>query len=101
MAVPSADHVRKHLKVYVITFVALAILTVITVAVASLKTTVVAGIIIALIIATVKGSLVAINFMHLTGEKPIIYFILILTAIFLIVMMVLPLIAYYDTITIN
>ena len=101
MVVPSADHVRKHLKVYFLTFVALAIFTVITVAVASIKTTVVVGIIIALIIASIKASLVAINFMHLIGERPIIFYILILTVIFLIVMMVLPLIAYYDTITVS
>ncbi len=101
MAVPSADHVRKHVKVYVVTFIALAILTVITVAMASFKTTVVAGIVIALIIATIKGSLVASNFMHLIGEKPIIFAILVLTAVFLIAMMVLPLIHYYNPVTIK
>ena len=101
MAVPSADHVRKHMKVYIFTFVALAILTVITVAMASLKTTIVVGIVIALIIATIKGSLVASNFMHLIGERPIIFGILIMTAFFLVGLMVLPIIGYYDIPTIK
>jgi cytochrome c oxidase subunit 4 len=101
MVAPNADHMRKHVKVYKITFVALAILTIITVALASIKTTIVVGIILALIIATIKVSLVATNFMHLIGEKPIIFAILIVTVVFLITMLALPLLHYYDPVTIN
>ena len=44
-----------------------------------------------LTIATIKGYLVAANFMHLNSEKSIIYWILILTVFFLILLLFIPL----------
>ena len=44
-----------------------------------------------LFIASVKGYLVAANFMHLNSEKKMIYWILILTIIFLIPLLFIPL----------
>ena len=50
-----------------------------------------------LFIATVKGSLVACYFMHLISEKKLIYFILIFTAVNLVVLAVLLISGYLDT----
>ena len=44
-----------------------------------------------LTIATIKGYLVAANFMHLNSEKKMIYWILMLTVFFLILLLSIPL----------
>ncbi len=87
----SAEEVRKHVKVYLTVFAALSVLTVVTVGVSYLQIRSVAmTILIALFIATIKGSLVAGYFMHLVSEKQIIFWVLALTAVFFIVLMLLP-----------
>lgn len=87
----SAEEVRKHIKVYLTVFVALSVLTVVTVGVSYLHIRSVAmTILIALFIATIKGSLVAGYFMHLVSEKQIIFWVLALTAVFFVVLMLLP-----------
>ena len=48
------------------------------------------AIFVGLTIATIKGYLVAANFMHLNSERKIIYWILLLTAFFLIVLLFIP-----------
>ena len=62
------DH-KKHIRTYIMVFVSLAVLTAVTVWAASFEFTVAMGIVVALIIATFKGSLVASFFMHLVTEK--------------------------------
>jgi len=47
-------------------------------------------IIVALFIATIKGSLVALFFMHLNHERKMIYWVLMLTAVFFVVLMLVP-----------
>ena len=84
-SVGASDHTR----IYLIVFGALAVLTVITVAAGYVSFPIGAGIVIALVIATVKGSLVAAYFMHLLNEKKIIYWLLFLTFFLLLVMFVL------------
>ena len=87
----SAEEVRKHVKVSLTVFAALSVLTVVTVGVSYLQIRSVAmTILIALFIATIKGSLVAGYFMHLVSEKQIIFWVLALTAVFFIVLMLLP-----------
>ena len=54
------------------------------------------GITVAVIIATVKGSLVAGYFMHLFAERRLIYGVLALTAVFIIAMVGLLLFSYGD-----
>ena len=49
------------------------------------------AIFVGLLIASVKGYLVAANFMHLNSEKQMIYWILILTVFFLILLLFIPL----------
>ena len=82
--------------VYLNFFGALAILTVVTVAVSYLEVTIVEVIMLALVIASVKASLVAGYFMHLISEKQTIIWILILTFVFFLVLMFVPLLTVTD-----
>lgn len=90
--------VKKHVRKYITVFVALMGLTVVTVAISYLHLEVHEAIAAALFIATIKGSLVASYFMHLISEKRVIYMALILTAVFFLAMMFLPLLGHHDTI---
>jgi cytochrome c oxidase subunit 4 len=94
-----AEDVKRHVRAYIGVFVALMALTVITVTVSYLHLNVTAAIIVALIIASIKGTLVASYFMHLISEKKIILAVLALTVIFFIGMMLLPLLGHWDVIT--
>jgi caa(3)-type oxidase subunit IV len=86
----SSEEIKKHVKVYVAVFVALAFLTVVTVTVSYLKLSLIQAMAAALAIATVKGSLVAACFMHLISERKIIFSVLILTFVFFLALLVLP-----------
>ncbi|HIA49903.1 MAG TPA: hypothetical protein EYN90_04880 [Acidobacteria bacterium] len=96
MSGTSADEIRKHVKVYVMVFVALMVLTLATVGVSYLELAIPLAILVALVVATIKGSLVARYFMHLVGEKKAVYWSLMLTAVFFCVLMFLPLFAMLD-----
>ena len=87
----SADDIRAHVKIYLTVFGALMVLTLVTVAISYLKLTVGQAVALAIIVATIKGSLVAMFFMHLKGEKPLIMWTLALTMSFLVVLFGLPL----------
>lgn len=86
----SAHDLSKEVKKYILVFVGLMILTFVTVYVSSLEVGIVTGIIIAMLIAATKGTLVASFFMHLLHEKKIIFWLLIFTAIFLTGLLLLP-----------
>jgi caa(3)-type oxidase subunit IV len=91
MSGTSVEEIRKHVRVYIIVFVALLVLTGITVALAEahfLSTPM--AIVAALIVACVKGSLVACYFMHLISERGMIFWILGICALFFIVLLLLP-----------
>ena len=79
-----SDNIHQEVRGYVLVFVALAALTVVTVAVKYLHLKTQEAIIVALAIATLKGSLVACYFMHLISEKKLIYTVLLFTGIFFI-----------------
>ena len=51
---------------------------------------------VALLVAIIKGSLVACYFMHLISEKKLIYAVLALTVAFFIVLMFVPLLTVHD-----
>ena len=93
--------IKKHVRTYIIVFISLLALTMVTVAVSYLHLEIREAVIVALIIATVKGSLVASYFMHLISEKKIIYFTLVLTAVFFIALMWLPIFHHADPIVIK
>ena len=87
----SPEESRKHRQKYMNVFYALMVLTVITVLVAYFRfLTAPLAITIAILIAVTKGSLVGGFFMHLIGEKKIIYYALLLTLIFFAALMALP-----------
>ena len=92
----SAEEIKKETRVYILVFVALAALTLITVGVSYLHLSVGAAIALALFIATIKGSLVAAFFMHLLSERKVIYAVLILTLVFFVALLLLPLGGYAD-----
>ncbi len=86
-----AARVREHLRVYVMVFVALAVLTVVTVAISYIQLPTALAISVAMVVATVKASLVAGYFMHLLSEEKVILYLLVLCAAFLVFLFFLPL----------
>jgi cytochrome c oxidase subunit 4 len=94
----NADDIRKEVKTYVMVFAALMVLTVITVAISTLHLAVHEAIIIALAVATLKGSLVALYFMHLKHERHLVYYALALTVVFFVFLMFIPLATNLDRI---
>ena len=92
----SVEEIKKETRVYILVFVALAVLTLVTVAVSYLHLSPLAAIALALFIASIKGSLVAAFFMHLISERKLIYAVLILTAVFFLALMLVPLGGYAD-----
>ena len=85
-----AADIDKHVRVYITVFVALMALTIITVGVSYLHLPVRMAVTVALLVATIKGSLVACYFMHLISEKKLIYAVLLLTAVFFVALIALP-----------
>ena len=99
-----SDHaadIDRHVRVYITVFVALMVLTVITVAISYLDLSVPVAVTIAMFVAVVKGSLVAGYFMHLVSEKKLIYAVMLLTVAFFIVLMALPVITHNNGYWIN
>jgi len=94
----SVEEVKQHIAVYMKVAGALFVLTILTVAVSYLPFGVPLAVVIALIIATTKGSLVASFFMHLIGERKAICWTLLLTAVFWVFLMFLPLLGQADSI---
>jgi cytochrome c oxidase subunit 4 len=85
-----AEDVSKHVRTYMMVFASLGALTIITVAVSYLHLATPAAIAVALAVALVKGSLVALYFMHLIDEEKTIYWLLGLTAAFFVTVMFIP-----------
>jgi cytochrome c oxidase subunit 4 len=81
------EHIRKETRVYILVFVGLAFLTIVTVGVSYLHLPTLQAVALALAIASVKGFLVAGYFMHLLNEKKLVYAVLILTVFFFGVLM--------------
>ena len=90
------EDIQHHIKVYVNVFIALAILTVITVAVSFLDVSFIEAFFIAITVATIKGSLVLSFFMHLLEEKPAVIWILATTMVAFLILMFIPLISLTD-----
>jgi cytochrome c oxidase subunit 4 len=92
------EAIKKSIRSYGIVGGLLLVFTAITVAVNQIHLAVPLAITVALIIATMKGSMVAAVFMHLNHEKKWIYGALLLTVVFFVVLMFLPLATVSDTI---
>ncbi|MXY23378.1 MAG: hypothetical protein F4Y45_02500 [Acidobacteria bacterium] len=92
-----SEDVQAHIRTYMKVAIALAVLTVVTVLVSYIDFWgVPIAVIVALIIATTKGSLVVSFFMHLIGERKLIYWSLLLTVLFFLVLIFLPLLGHAD-----
>jgi len=91
-----AEAVQKSVRTYLMVGAALLVFTAITVAANQLHLAVPLAITVALIIATAKGSMVAAVFMHLSHEQKWIYGALLLTVVFFIVLLFLPVLTTGD-----
>ena len=92
------DDIRGHVKTYFMVFGALMVLTIITVGVSYLELATPMAITVALVVAIIKGSLVALFFMHLSHERKVIYWVLTLTVVFFVFLMFVPLFTNSDKI---
>jgi cytochrome c oxidase subunit IV len=95
----AGDHavdIDRHVRIYITVFVALMVLTVVTVAISYLELSVPMAVTLALLVAIVKGSLVACYFMHLIAEKKLIYAVLVLTLVFFVVLLALPTVTHIN-----
>jgi len=97
MSAHSPEDISKHVRIYIIVFLALLVGTVVTVGLNYLhfdSKAVTIGI--ALFVAVIKATLVACYFMHLISEKKMIYVILGFTVFFFAALLVLTLSSYGD-----
>ena len=93
--------VKRTVRKYFMIGAALLVFTGITVAANLIHLAVPLAITVALIIATMKGSMVASVFMHLNHERQWIYGALLLTVLFFIVLMFVPLFTVQDGISVG
>lgn len=93
--------IKKSVRTYVNVFAMLMLFTIITVAASRVHLAVPVAITVALIIAALKGSMVAAVFMHLSHEKRWVYGALLLTAVFFIGLLLLPLLTSLDSLAIG
>ena len=92
----SVEEIKKHVRIYMAVFGALAILTVVTVGVGYLDLPIVPALVVGLFIALIKGGLVAAYFMHLLEEKKVILYSLALTVVFFFCMVAIFMSSHYD-----
>jgi cytochrome c oxidase subunit 4 len=98
----TAHHVNKHVKGYLMVGGLLLFFTALTVWLSFWDFgTIKANIVVAMILATVKASLVALIFMHLKSEKWTIYRFLVITIVFFIGLFALTGLALFDPIRLN
>src|SRR3954452_17979876 len=98
MDTTTSDHaadIDRHVRVYITVFASLMVLTIVTVAVSRFHLPVPIAVTVALLVALIKGSLVACYFMHLISEKKLIYAVLVLTAAFFVALMALPILTHH------
>ena len=95
----TSDHaadIDRHVRIYITVFVALMALTIVTVGISYLHLPIGLAVTAALVVATIKGSLVACYFMHLISEKKLIYAVLALTVAFFVALLALPALTHYN-----
>lgn len=92
---------KQDVKPYILVFVALMALTLITVAVSYLELPTVGAVALGLMIASVKGSLVACYFMHLISEKKLILYTMAFTVFGFLGVLLGPVITEANSVTLN
>lgn len=81
------ESVAKEMRKYWVVFFALGVLTIITVAISYIDLPTWGAIALALVVASVKGTLVAAVFMHLISERKLVYAVLAITVLFFAVLL--------------
>ena len=97
METTTSDHaadIDRHVRIYITVFASLMVLTIVTVAVSRFHFPVPVAVSVALLVATIKATLVACYFMHLISEKKLILAVLALTVVFFIVLLALPILTH-------
>jgi cytochrome c oxidase subunit 4 len=89
---------KQNIRPYIVVFVALMALTVVTVAVSYLDLSTGTAVALALAIATVKGSLVACYFMHLLSERRLVVVTMALTVLAFFAVLLGPKLTALDTV---
>ncbi len=94
------DHtdIDRQVRTYILVFGTLMALTIITVTISRLHLPIPAAIAVALIVALIKGGLVASYFMHLISERKLIYWVLGFTVACFFLVLLLPLWSHFDPI---
>ncbi len=96
----SHTEISRHIRVYLVVFGALLVLTAATVGAWKLEfLSAGAAIGLALAIAICKASLVALYFMHLSAENKMIYWLLALTFLFFLVLLLVPVMTAFDVVS--
>ena len=84
-------HIANYRKVFIFLLIGTALTVWASYMEFSVQNSIAGTIFVGLTIAFIKGYLVAANFMHLNSEKKMIYWILLLTIFFLILLLFIPL----------
>jgi caa(3)-type oxidase subunit IV len=94
------EDLQKHVKTYVKIGIILGVATIITVALSYYEfPTHGMNIIVGMIVAAIKASLVGLIFMHLNHERSLIYKVLVFTTVFVLAMFVLVYFTHGDPLT--
>ncbi len=92
--------IDRHVRIYMAVFRTLLLFTGLTVAAWKWGPEAVGPTIaVALAIAVIKASLVALFFMHLSAEKKLIYWVLALATVFFFVLLLTPVLGFFDVIS--
>ncbi len=92
--------IDRHVRVYMAVFATLLLFTGLTVVAWKWGPEAVGPTVaIALAIALIKASLVALFFMHLSAEKKLIYWVLALAAVFFFALLLTPMLGFLDVIS--
>lgn len=90
------EEINKHVKKYKLIYLALMILSALTVSTHYFHLSMALAITVALGIALVKGTMVAGYFMHLFDEKKIIFMVLAIMLLMFVILMAVPLLTVSD-----
>jgi caa(3)-type oxidase subunit IV len=85
-----AHHITNYRNVFIYLLIGTALTVTASYLEFNVKDSIAGAIFIGLLIASIKGYLVAANFMHLNSEKKMIYWILMLTVFFLVLLLSIP-----------
>ena len=89
-------HIANYRKVFIFLLIGTALTVAASYFEFNVQNSIAGAIFVGLTIAVIKGYLVAANFMHLNSERKMIYWILLLTAFFLVLLLFIPVLWYLN-----